>query len=786
MSLSGILRTPNGNTVVAIKGTTTGANNYLGYPGEIVADMGPVANAAPYNWTLRVMNGVVPGGTVLATNNALNTVRTSLNSTISSVSALQANVVVLQANAAAQAVEINSLRANITAANAVITSLGGNAAVQGALLDTLTSNAAAQALTLDILNSNAATQAFTLTVLLGNAVSQQTSLADLVANAAAQAELIANIGGGGGGNIVVDNSQINFVANSSGDGVGYSTIELRPDTDATQDQYIIIDPTEPSHIHIRAGGQQDDSLAELYLGGERNYVRVIDGDGVRLQSEILDDTYYYYSDTAEFTLGSWYEDSGTYYVEYTTTNNSMQDRTFDFTNDTDNNQLIVYYSGGTSNTLTSAGSASNLGGNVYRVSVNEAPPTNPLSLEQIEFRIFESRTSYIEIENNDIQISADDDLRIYSHDAFRLYNYSSDEPIEIITNYDDDEHTWEFRADGTLTTPGDITVSGDITGTSGADTLVLKAQPDSNTSIQLNNTVDSTISTVANLEISTDVANTAQAWRFDTNGDLTVPNYIYFKDGTFIGDEGGAGTPVFRVDAPLGLGIDLTTDSDISGNNYTWSFGIDGNLTLPANGTINYSNGVNILDSISGTYGNAQVAEYLANFDGVINFVASPAIINTGEITAANVSSTNGFFWGNGTPYSTGSMGDLTITGNVTQDGAYYETYANVSNSGGNLTCNLVDGGTFYVTLGANVTANFVNVADVTGTAVGATIIVDQGVTPYSVSNVQINGGAVQTVRWASGTVNTGTASNTDIMSFSLINLGGGQWRILGQISNYA
>ena len=70
------------------------------------------------------------------------------------------------------------------------------------------------------------------------------------------------------GNIFIASacSAINFVANSSGDGSGFSTIELVPDTNATQDQYIIIDPTAPSHIHIRAGGTQDSSSADLFLG----------------------------------------------------------------------------------------------------------------------------------------------------------------------------------------------------------------------------------------------------------------------------------------------------------------------------------------------------------------------------------------------------------------------------------------------------------------------------------------------------------------------------------------
>jgi hypothetical protein len=129
--------------------------------------------------------------------------------------------------------------------------------------------------------------------------------------------------------------------------------------------------------------------------------------------------------------------------------------------------------------------------------------------------------------------------------------------------------------------------------------------------------------------------------------------------------------------------------------------------------------------------------------------------------------------------------GNLSVAGNVVQQSAYYETYANVANSGGNLTCNFVNGATFYATLTANVTVNFTNVVATAGRVTGATLIVDQGATAYRVANIQINGGGVQTIKYAGGTPNTGTASNTDIMSFSLISLDGTNWRVLGQISNY-
>lgn len=72
----------------------------------------------------------------------------------------------------------------------------------------------------------------------------------------------------------------------SGDGNGYDTIKLIPDLGLyNNDQYIIIDPTAPNHIHIRAGGDQDNSSADLFLGGENTNVKVSDnGEYVSINS----------------------------------------------------------------------------------------------------------------------------------------------------------------------------------------------------------------------------------------------------------------------------------------------------------------------------------------------------------------------------------------------------------------------------------------------------------------------------------------------------------------------
>jgi hypothetical protein len=92
-----------------------------------------------------------------------------------------------------------------------------------------------------------------------------------------------NPAGSGGnantGDITFDGVQIIGAGDASGDGLGAGTIELVPDATLNSDQYLIIDPTAPGHIHIRAGGIQDESTAELIFGAEKSNVKVSDNNG---------------------------------------------------------------------------------------------------------------------------------------------------------------------------------------------------------------------------------------------------------------------------------------------------------------------------------------------------------------------------------------------------------------------------------------------------------------------------------------------------------------------------
>ncbi len=85
----------------------------------------------------------------------------------------------------------------------------------------------------------------------------------------------------------------------SGDGSGLDTIKLIPDAalhynegQFSNDQYLVVDPTAPNHIHLRAGGTIDQSNADLFLGGERNHVRVSDSyDNVQITTDAGEGTY---------------------------------------------------------------------------------------------------------------------------------------------------------------------------------------------------------------------------------------------------------------------------------------------------------------------------------------------------------------------------------------------------------------------------------------------------------------------------------------------------------------
>ena len=104
--------------------------------------------------------------------------------------------------------------------------------------------------------------------------------------------------------------------------------------------------------------------------------------------------------------------------------------------------------------------------------------------------------------------------------------------------------------------------------------------------------------------------------------------------------------------------------------------------------------------------------------------------------------------------------------------------------SAGTVTHDLSTGSVFYhSSISNNFTANFTNVPTTNDRALGVTLILAQGGTPYMSTALQIDGSA-QTIKWVNNITPTGTANKVDIVGFSLIRTGSA-WTVLGQYSTY-
>ena len=87
--------------------------------------------------------------------------------------------------------------------------------------------------------------------------------------------------------------------------------------------------------------------------------------------------------------------------------------------------------------------------------------------------------------------------------------------------------------------------------------------------------------------------------------------------------------------------LSASTTGNVGAGNLTVINNFNSNI-ISAN-SFTYANGTSILAGIGGTYSNSNVSAYLSNYDGGINFTASPAVITgLGNISSANFTFGNG------------------------------------------------------------------------------------------------------------------------------------------------
>ena len=251
-----------------------------------------------------------------------------------------------------------------------------------------------------------------------------------------------------------DGSLVQSLSASSGDGNGYTTLEIKPDISLGSDQYVVLDPTAPNHIHIRAGGTIDQSNADLYIGGEKRNIIVSDSSqGVFINAEreqyITD---YTFTTGSGFSTAEWATDG---FGNHVITINDPTQEVYDAVVNSFSPSIVEVLIDGNPTQLTVNGTGTPGLPAPATITVLEAPPANPTEVNWIYFEIRETRNSEIDLDS-DINIRASDDLRLYSNDRFRLLNYAVDEAIEITTNYDNNDKTWYFGADGKLIMPGSL------------------------------------------------------------------------------------------------------------------------------------------------------------------------------------------------------------------------------------------------------------------------------------------------------------------------------------------
>ena len=266
------------------------------------------------------------------------------------------------------------------------------------------------------------------------------------------------------------------------------------------------------------------------------------------------------------------------------------------------------------------------------------------------------------------------------------------------------------------------------------------------------------------------------AWNGNINGTMLAINTA----NTFVGDLFNAqigGTSRFKV-------------------SYTGAVSIGNSYTLPiTDGTANQVLKTDGAGSVSWSDSVISSAQYN------IGYYASAGTALTGSSTFTNNTSTRVVSIGHTTSSTGFSTGALVVTGGVGIGGTLNigadlgisglttltftsEKLNTKTSATGTVTHDLSTGSVFYhSSISNNFTANFTNVPTTNDRALGVTLILAQGVTPYMSTALQIDGSA-QTIKWVNNTTPTGTASKVDIVGFSFIRTGSA-WTVLGQYSTY-
>jgi len=229
--------------------------------------------------------------------------------------------------------------------------------------------------------------------------------------------------------------------------------------------------------------------------------------------------------------------------------------------------------------------------------------------------------------------------------------------------------------------------------------------------------------------------------------------------------------PVLLTPSPLSAGSAVSSDSTITFNPSTEILNVSGLAITSGTASTNTTTGALVVTGGMGIGGNA----FIGGTTTITNTTASVSSSTGALVVAGGV--------GIGGTLNVGA--DLSISGLTTLTFTSEKLNTKTSaGSAGTVTHDLSTGSVFYhSSISNNFTANFTNVPTTNDRALGVTLILAQGGTPYMSTALQIDGSA-QTIKWVNNTTPTGTASKVDIVGFSLIRTGSA-WTVLGQYSTY-
>ena len=200
-------------------------------------------------------------------------------------------------------------------------------------------------------------------------------------------------------------------------------------------------------------------------------------------------------------------------------------------------------------------------------------------------------------------------------------------------------------------------------------------------------------------------------------------------------------------------------------------FFVQGNTSFGGNLVIATGNVGTTKDIIFATGGfqAANIKARLYNANGVLSV---PGGISGQLVTSAQPNIT-----------SVGTLTGLTVAGTTTLQLAS-DILTTITGATGVVTHDVSVGGVFvHSGVLANFTPNFVNLPTTDSRALIATLVVIQGATPYIPNAVQI-AGVAQTIKWVNSAAPSGTASKTDVFSFSFLR-SGNTWTVLAQSSTF-